>query len=155
MLYTAQSTQTLASMNSSRKVLGIFGGNDIGNSIDKAKDAGLLKKKTGVFKSSGDVGGKDLDFYKFKLDKTTKFSARLENQDQKNDKDPISFSIVTSKGAVVTGLDGKSLFKNNIPAGKTDFISTRLPAGTYYARLESSKGSDQNYKFRLAASALS
>jgi hypothetical protein len=154
MLPISQSTRSSASIIPS-KGFRIFGGGDIGDSIDKAKDAGLLKRKTGVFKSSGDVGGKDLDFFKFKLDKTTKFSARLANKDSRNDKDPISFSIVTSKGEAVKGLDGQSLFKNNIAAGSSGFVSSRLAAGTYYARLESPKGSNQNYEFRLAASALS
>jgi hypothetical protein len=151
MLSTFQSNRSL---NSSRKVLGVFGRNDIGDTIDKAKNARLLKQGSGVFKSSGDVGGQDLDFFKFKIDTSTVFTARLENKSRKNDRDPISLSVVSGDGMTLKGADGKLLSRDSISAGATDTISTTLSPGIYYIRLESVKGTDQNYKLRLATSAL-
>jgi hypothetical protein len=152
MIFTQQPARTLTSMNSRKPlgIFGIFGSSDVGNTIDKAKDVGLLKKGSGVFKRSGDVGGKDLDFFKFKLDTTTTFNARLENKERKNDQDPISLSIINANGITINGMDGIALSKNNILAGKTDILSSSLPTGTYYIRLESAKGSGQNYKLRLS-----
>lgn len=152
MISTSQSTRFFNATSSSRGFLGI-GGGDIGNTIDKAKDVGLLKKGTGIYKHSEDVGGTDLNFFKFKLDSTTLFSARLKNQKRSGETSLSSLTIVTSSGATVKGSDGKSLFKNNIQAGTTKSISTNLAAGTYYIRLQSPEGSGQNYKLRLAASA--
>jgi hypothetical protein len=126
--------------------LGLFG-SDVGNTLEKAKSVPSLKKGSS-YKRSGDVGGKDLDFYKVKLTAPTQFSARLENRDRKNDKDPITLSIVDSKGMAMTGT---TPFSQTIKAGKTQTVSGQLAAGTYYVRLESSKGSNQNYKMRLSA----
>jgi hypothetical protein len=152
MLSTFQSDRSLISLNSSRKVLGIFGRGDVGDTIDKAKNARLIKGGSGVFKHSGDVGGKDLDFFKFKLDVNTPFTARLQNKSQKDNRDPISLSIVGADGTTLSGMDGKSLSKDRILAGTTETISTNLAPGVYYIRLESAKGTDQKYKLRLATS---
>jgi hypothetical protein len=154
MLSTFQSDRSLISLNSTRKVLGIFGRSDVGDTIDKAKNARLIKGGSGVFKHSGDVGGKDLDFFKFKLDINTPFTARLQNKSQKDNRDPISLAIVGADGITLNGMDGQSLSKGKILAGTTETISTNLAPGVYYIRLESTKGTDQRYKLRLATSAL-
>jgi hypothetical protein len=151
MLSTPHADRSLNSMNSSR-ALRIFGGRDIGDTIDKAKNARLLKGGSGVFKHSGDVGGEDLDFFKFKIDTNTPFTARLKNKSRKNDRDPISLSILGSDGMTLNGTDGKPLSRSSIPAGTTNTIVTTLPPGIYYIRLESAKGVDQPYKLRLATS---
>ncbi|MCU0566658.1 MAG: hypothetical protein MUF49_08685 [Oculatellaceae cyanobacterium Prado106] len=153
MLSTNQSTRLL-NASTNRRFLGIFGSSDVGDTMKAARDVGLLKTGTGVFKRSGDVGGKDLDFYKFKLDTTSPFSARLINNDSRRDRDPISLTILNSAGNTVTGIDGRSLDRRNIRAGAMGILSTSLPAGTYYVRLESVQGRNQNYRLRLAASAL-
>jgi hypothetical protein len=155
MLSTFQPDRSLmSSSNHSRKVLGVFGRNDVGNTIDTAKNARLLKQGSGVFKHSGDVGGQDLDFFKFKIDTSTVFTARLQNKSRKNDRDPIALSIVNGDNLMLNGADGKPLSRGSISAGTTDTISTTLNPGVYYIRLESVKGTDQNYKLRLATGAL-
>jgi hypothetical protein len=148
MLSTPHSDRSLTA-NSSR-ALRIFGGKDIGDTLEKAKNARLLKGGSGVFKHSGDVGGKDLDFFKF--DTNTPFVARLKNKSRKDDRDPISLAILGSDGMTLNSMDGKPLSRSSIPAGKTESIVTTLTPGIYYIRLESAKGIDQPYKLRLATS---
>jgi hypothetical protein len=151
MLSTPHSDRSLTAMNSSR-ALRIFGGKDVGDTLEKAKNARLIKGGSGVFKHSGDVGGKDLDFFMFKIDTNTPFTARLKNKSRKDDRDPISLAILGSDGMTLNGTDSKPLSRSSIPAGKTETIVTTLTPGIYYIRLESTKGVDQPYKLRLATS---
>jgi hypothetical protein len=150
MLSTPHSDRSLTA-NSSR-ALRIFGSKDIGDTLEKAKNARLLKGGSGVFKHSGDVGGGDLDFFKFKIDTNTPFVARLKNKSRKDDRDPISLAILGSDGMTLNSMDGKPVSRSSIPAGKTESIVMTLTPGIYYIRLESAKGVDQPYKLRLATS---
>jgi hypothetical protein len=152
MLSTSQSTQALDSRNSlsTRRSKGFLGGifdRDIGDSTKKAKDIGTLSRSRS-YSHSGDVGGKDLDFFKFKLDGSTQITAKLKNSDKDND--PIALTILKPNGNAAKGSDGKFLFKN-VQSGKSKQITTRLAAGTYFVRLQSDKGSNQDYDFDLTA----
>jgi hypothetical protein len=112
--------------------------------LEKAKTVPLLKKG-GSFKHSGDVGGKkDLDFYKVKLTTPTVFNLRVENEDRKNDRDPVTFSVVDSDGMAMT-----TPFSKVVKAGKTKTLMAQLEAGTYYVKLECPTGGNQDYKLRL------
>jgi hypothetical protein len=148
MLSTSQSVRPLNSNQARGGFLGLFGRRDVGDTIDKAKDIGTIKRG-GVFKASGDVGGKDLDFFKFKSDVPLSFSARLDNNSSKRDKDPVTLTFVDKSGKAIMGTDGKGLMQT-IKAGKTNTVTSTLAAGTYYIRLESTAGKDQNYKLRLS-----
>jgi hypothetical protein len=152
MLSTSQSTQALDSRNSlsSRRSGGFLGGifdRDIGDSTKKAKDIGTLSRSRS-YSRSGDVGGKDLDFFKFKLDGSTQITAKLKNTDKDND--PIALTILKNNGNAAKGSDGKFLFQN-VQSGKSKQLTARLAAGTYFVRLQSDKGSNQNYDLDLTA----
>jgi hypothetical protein len=124
---------------------GLFS-SDVGDTLEKAKTVPLLKKG-GSFKHSGDVGGKkDLDFYKVKFTTSTVFNIRVENEDRKNDRDPITFSVVDSDGMAMTGV---MPFSKVVKAGKTKTLMAQLAAGTYYVKLECPMGRNQDYKLRL------
>jgi hypothetical protein len=130
-------------------VRGLFS-TDVGDTLEKAKNVPTIKRG-GSFKRSGDVGGKkDLDFYKVKFNAATQFSVRVENEDRKNDRDPITFSILDSKGMAMTGT---TPFSQVVKAGKTKTLSAQLEAGTYYVKFECLAGKNQDYKMRLSSDA--
>jgi hypothetical protein len=147
MLSTSSSTQALNSRQS-RSFLGGLFDRDIGDSPRRAKDVGTLRSGRS-YSHSGDVGGKDLDFFRVKFDRSTQFTARLKNEEK--DKDPIALTILDSDGDAIQGNNGKFLFRN-IESGRTKQLSTRLSAGTYFVRLESAKGRNQDYDLNLSAS---
>lgn len=154
MLSTSKTTQPLSSTSLRSTRSGLFGGlfnRDPGGSIGKAKDIGTLSRSRS-YSRSGEVGKKDLDFFRFKLDGTTSITAQIKNEDK--DKDPIAMTILDHSGNTITGNDGRFLFKN-IQPGATKQIAASLSAGTYYVRLQSAKGSHQDYNFDLTASSSS
>jgi hypothetical protein len=145
------STSSSKTLNSTRRSRGFLGGlfdRDVGDSIRDAKDVGTLNNGR-RYSRSGDVGGRDLDFYRVKFDRNTQFTARLKNENK--DKDAIAMTILDNDGDAVQNANGRFLFRN-IEAGKTKQISTRLSAGTYFVRLESAKGDNQDYDLELSAS---
>lgn len=129
----------------------IFGSSDFGDSRAKAENIGKLKRGRS-YDYSGDVGRNDPDFFRFKVSqKQNSFSARLMN-DRDNDA-PIAVSVLDKRGQVVK-IGGQFLFKN-IEAGETVSLSTqRLRKGTYYFRILSAEGSNEDYdvEFSLSAS---
>ncbi|MBW4515112.1 MAG: hypothetical protein KME11_07795 [Timaviella obliquedivisa GSE-PSE-MK23-08B] len=145
MLPTSKITQTLRT-NPLRSIRAGLFSRDVGDSIEKAKDIGTLSRS---YSRSGEVGKKDLDFFRFKLDRTTSITAKIENEDK--DKSPIAMTILDGRGNTIQGSNGKFLFRN-IQPGATKQIRASLPAGTYYVRLGSAKGSKQDYEFNLTAS---
>ncbi len=151
MLPTSKTTQTLGSINPLRSTRAGLFSRDVGDSIEKAKDIGTLSRSRS-YSRSGEVGKKDLDFFRFKLDGTTSITAKIENEDK--DKSPIAMTILDGSGNTIQGSDGKFLFKN-IQPGATKQIAASLSAGTYYVRLGSAKGSKQDYDFDLTASSSS
>ena len=146
MLPTSKTTQPLASTNPLRSTRAGLFSRDVGDSIEKAKNIGTLTRS---YSRSGEVGKKDLDFFRFKLDGTTSITAQIKNEDK--DKSPIAMTILDGSGNTIQGSNGKFLFKN-IQPGATKQIAASLPAGTYYVRLGSAKGSKQDYDFDLTAS---
>ena len=135
--------------SSKRGFLDDLFGSDAGGTLNSARDLGTLKSGSS-FKRSGTVGGRDLDFFKFKLDRTTDFSAELNNRSN----DPIALTILGGSGNSVTNR-GRTLFKN-VEGGDDQILSTTsLPKGTYYARLQNANGSQDSYDLRLNGSASS
>lgn len=129
----------------------LFGSSDYGDSRDDAENIGKLKRGRS-YNYSGDVGRNDPDFFRFKISrKRSPFSVELTN-DRDNDA-PIAISILNKKGKVVK-VDDQFLFKN-IEVGETASLSTRrLRKGTYYFRILSAEGSNEDYdaKFSLSTS---
>lgn len=146
MLPTSKTTQTLGSTNPLRSTRAGLFSHDVGDSIEKAKNIGTLSRS---YSRSGEVGKKDLDFFRFKLDGTTSITAKIKNEDK--DKSPIAMTILDGSGNTIQGSNGKFLFKN-IQRGATKQIVASLPAGTYYIRLGTAKGSKQDYEFDLTPS---
>ena len=132
----------------------LFGSSDFGDSPEDAKNIGKLKRGKS-YDYSGDVGQNDLDFFRFKVaKKRSPFSAKLSN-DRGNDA-PIAISVLNKQGKVVKVGD-QFLFKN-IEVGETASLSTRkLRKGTYYFRVQSAEGSNEDYdvEFSLSASSTS
>lgn len=130
----------------------LFGSSDFGDSREDAENIGKLKRGRS-YDYSGDVGRHDPDFFRFKISqKRSPFSARLTN-DRDNDA-PIAISILNKRGKVVK-IDDRFLFKN-IEAGDTATLSTRrLRKGTYYLRILSAEGSNEDYDVNLSLSSSS
>ncbi|HEY9644067.1 MAG TPA: hypothetical protein V6C57_26480 [Coleofasciculaceae cyanobacterium] len=121
---------------------------EFGDNQDDAKDLGTLKSSKS-YNFSGDVGGKDLDFFKFKIGGRTRFSAKLKNESDGNQ--PIAVTVLDTSGRSVTGSNGKPLF-SNIKAGKTFTLTEpNLAKGTYFLRLQSAgkNAKDEDYSLNL------
>lgn len=121
---------------------------DYGDSLKNAENVGSLKRGKS-YSYSGDVGGDDLDFFKFKLDRRGSFSATLTNKSDGNQ--PIAITLLNRQGKVVKN-SGKFLFANT-EAGTSQTLSvTGLAKNTYYLRLQSANGRDEDYDLRLSPS---
>lgn len=121
---------------------------DYGNSLNDAEDIGSIRRGRS-YNYSGDVGGDDLDFFKFKLDRRGRISATLNN---KSDGDqPIALSLLDRRGKVVKA-NNNFLFAN-AEAGEAQSISVRgLAKGTYYLRVQSEAGRDEDYDLTVSQS---
>lgn len=121
---------------------------EFGDTQDDAKDLGKLKSSKS-YNFSGDVGGDDLDFFKFKIGNLTRFSAKLKNDSDGNQ--PIAMTILDTSGRAVTGSKGKPLF-SNVKAGRTlTLTEPKLAKGTYFLRLQSAgeNAKDEDYDLDL------
>ncbi|WP_088890841.1 T9SS type A sorting domain-containing protein [Leptolyngbya ohadii] len=121
---------------------------DYGDSLKDAENVGSIKRGKS-YDYSGDVGGRDLDFFKFKLDRRGSFSATLNNKSDGNQ--PIALTVLNRQGKVVRN-NGKFLFANT-EAGNSQTLSVSgLAKGTYYVRLQSENGRDEDYDLKLSQS---
>ncbi|MBI4739650.1 MAG: hypothetical protein HY785_01990 [Oscillatoriophycideae cyanobacterium NC_groundwater_1537_Pr4_S-0.65um_50_18] len=149
-LFRASSSGTLtrnSSLNFGSRSL--VSRSEFGDDRDDAEDLGTLKSGRS-YNFSGDVGGEDLDFFKFKLGRRERFSAKLKNESDGNQ--PIAISILNTSGSVVKGSNGKFLFAN-VKALKTFTLKEpRLAAGTYFLRLQSAqeRSKDEDYELSLS-----
>ncbi|MCU0566357.1 MAG: hypothetical protein MUF49_07150 [Oculatellaceae cyanobacterium Prado106] len=151
-----QSTQTTRTLSDRRSTFtarsgflgGIFGG-DIGDSTRTARNIGTLRSGRS-YDHSGDVGGRDLDFFRFTTDRRLSITAKLENDDRRRD-DPIAMTLLDRNGSPLARGNGRFLFVN-VPHEETGTITARLAAGTYFVRLESARGNNQDYNFEISAS---
>ncbi|MBD3882577.1 hypothetical protein IFO70_12470 [Phormidium tenue FACHB-886] len=118
---------------------------EFGDEIDDAEDLGTLR--SGNSRSfSGDVGGRDLDFFKFRLDKRNRFTARLENDGN----DAIAVTVLDRRGRGVRGSNGRLLF-TNVEAGETFSLNDpQLKSGSYFLRVQSEEGRNEDYELRLS-----
>lgn len=124
---------------------------DVGNSRDDAKNIGTIKRGKS-YSYSGDVGGGDLDFYKIKISDRTSFSIRLKNNS--DDEQPIAISVLDRSGKNVVKSDSQFLF-DNVEAGDTGTLSiSNLKKGTYYIRLQSENGRNEDYDLSFSTSSL-
>lgn len=118
---------------------------DPGDRLSTAQNLGSLNRSS--VQRSGTVGSRDLDFFKFRVDRSTPFTARLRNQ---SFNEPIAFSLLDRRGNVVR-YNGNYQFRN-VDAGATDDLSLNLPAGEYYLRLQSANGRNEGYSLELSRS---
>ena len=126
-----------------------FGRSEFGDTRDDAKDVGTLKSGKS-YSFSGDVGGDDLDFFKFKLSNRNSFSAKFKNNSDGNQ--PIAISVLDTRGNAVKGSNGKFLF-SNVKALKTSTLKeSGLSAGTYFLRVQSAqpRSKDEDYELSLS-----
>jgi hypothetical protein len=122
---------------------------DAGNSLNTAQNLGTLRRNS--TRSSGTVGAADQDFFRFKVDQTTAFSARLRNSSRRNQ--PIAVTILNRRGQAVE-LNQSFLFRN-VAAGATDTITVNgLPKGEYFVRLQSVNGRNEAYDLELSRTTL-
>ncbi|MBD1852146.1 pre-peptidase C-terminal domain-containing protein [Leptolyngbya sp. FACHB-711] len=121
---------------------------DYGDSLKNAENIGSIKRGKS-YDYSGDVGGDDLDFFKFKLDRRGKIFATLNNKSDRDE--PIAISLLNRQGKVVKAQDN-FLFAN-VEAGESQTISVRgLAKGTYFLRIQSENGRDEDYDLNLSQS---
>ena|GEM_PF-5229149 len=118
----------------------IFGSNSPGNSPSSAKNIGTIGRS---YSFSGDVGGTDLDHFKFKVSTKRDFRIAIENEGRRN----IITSLLDSRGRL--------LFVRNTPLSvvvrpdkESGFIVRNLSRGTYFVRL-SSGGRGEDYNMSL------
>lgn len=99
------------------------------------------------------VGGSDVDFYSFDLDRTSRVSAFLSNQASISggSNNSIALSILDSQKRTVQTTSGRFLFDNVEPAQSTTLFAP-LPEGSYSVRVQSDVGRDLPYKLRLTRS---
>ena len=118
----------------------IFGSSAPGSSPDSAKNIGTLSRS---YSFSGDVGGRDLDHFKFKISNKRDFRIAIENEGNRN----IITSLLDSKGELL-------FIRNNPlsvvvrPDKESGFIVRNLKKGTYFVRL-SSGGRGEDYNMSL------
>ncbi|GAB4376553.1 MAG: hypothetical protein Kow00121_23860 [Elainellaceae cyanobacterium] len=126
----------------------MFGSSDFGDSPDDAENVGTLKRSTS-YSYSGDVGGRDLDFFKFQNDqKRSAFSLSLSN---KSSNEPIAVSVLNRRGRVVK--QGSQFLFKNIEAGETGTISVnRLRKSTFFIRIQSAEGNNEDYDLEFSLS---
>lgn len=117
-----------------------FGSSAPGNSPDSAKNIGTLGRS---YSFSGDVGGRDLDHFKFKISNKQDFRIAIENEGNRN----IITSLLDSRGELL-------FIRNNPlsvvvrPDKESGFIVRNLKKGTYFVRL-SSGGRGEDYNMSL------
>lgn len=127
----------------------LFGSSDYGDTPADAEKVGRLKRGRS-YNYSGDVGGRDLDFFRFKMRKRNSLSIRLTN-DRNND-EPIAISILNRKGRVVKNGD-EFLFKNINVGESATLFADRLRKGTYFFRIQSAEGRNEDYDLSFSLSA--
>lgn len=153
-IFGASSSQKLATRNVQTSGFwdSLFGSSDFGDSPDHAENVGKLKRGKS-YNYSGDVGRNDLDFFRFKVSqKRNPFSAKLTND--RNNAAPIAISVLNKRGRVVKSAN-QFLFRN-IEVGETAALSMqKLRKGTYYFRIQSAVGSNEEYDVEFSLSALS
>lgn len=118
----------------------LFGSAAPGSSPNSAKNIGTLGRS---YSYAGDVGGPDLDHFRFKLSTKRDFRIAVENEGRRN--------IITS----LLDSDGQLLFIRNKPLSvvvrpdkESGFIVRNLRQGTYFVRL-SSGGRGEDYRMSL------
>ena len=119
-----------------------FFGSEVGDSIDDARDIGKLSKSS-KYENDGSVSDDDPDFYKFKLKGSGNLKLKFRNEGEES----INFSIVNKRGQVVT-VDGRRLFEQ-VGEDDKESLDVRLGKGTYYLRIETEDGNNEDYFFKL------
>lgn len=118
----------------------LFDSNSPGNSPGSAKNIGTLGRS---YSFSGDVGGTDLDHFKFKVSTKRDFRIAIENEGSRN----IITSLLDSRGRLL-------FIRNNPlsvvvrPDKESGFIVRNLKSGIYFVRL-SSGGRGEDYNMSL------
>lgn len=115
---------------------------DFGNTLGTAENVGSLKRRAS-YNYTGQVGGSDLDFFRFRVrNRRRPFSLSLNNNSQF--RQPIAVTVLDQQGRPVVR-NGSFLFKN-IEAGQTGTISVpQLGKGTFFLRLQSATGRNEPY----------
>jgi len=127
----------------------LFSRKEFGDTRKDAEDLGTLKSGKS-YNFSGDVGGNDLDFFKFKLGRRDSFSAELKNKSDGNQ--PIAISVLDTRGNAVRGSNGKFLFANVKALRTFTLKEPKLSAGTYFLRVQSDQpqSKDEDYELNLS-----
>lgn len=118
----------------------LFGSDSPGNSSSSAKNIGTLNRS---YSFSGDVGGTDLDHFKFKVSTKRDFRIAIENEGSRN----IITSLLDSRGRLLF-IRNKPLSVVVRPDKESGFIVRNLNRGTYFVRL-SSGGRGEDYNLSL------
>jgi hypothetical protein len=122
----------------------LFHNNDVADRIEDARNIGKLSKSSS-YTNRGDVGGRnDRDYYTFKVKKAGTIKLKIDHIDRD---DPITVSIVNRQERVLS-VNGKRLITEIDPREKGK-LSARLQKGTYYLKIESEDGRNQDYRLSL------
>ena len=117
----------------------LFGDGD--DSIDNANSIGKLSKSS--FEDNGRVSEDDPDYYKFKLKNRGSLKFNFKNRGEES----IQFSVVDRRDRVIS-VNGKRLFAE-IDRDDKGNLNTRLREGTYYIRVETEDGDNEQFSLKL------
>lgn len=126
----------------------LFGSSDYGDTQADAEKVGRLKRGRS-YNYSGDVGGRDLDFFRFKTRKRHSLNVTLTNN--RSNGQPIAISILNKNGRVVKNGD-EFLFKNINVGESATLFANRLRKGTYFFRIQSAAGRNEDYDLNFSIS---
>jgi hypothetical protein len=123
---------------------------DYGNTLRTAENVGSLKRRAS-YHYSGQVGGSDLDFFRFRVTHRRRpFSLSLANRSPFNQ--PIAITVLDQQGKPIQR-NGSFLFRN-VDAGKTASLSVpQLGRGTFFLRIQSVNGRSERYDLSFALTA--
>jgi hypothetical protein len=122
-------------------------GIDTGSGTNFGDTQNLGRLQSGkTYRESGSVGGdRDIDSYRFTIDRTSRIFSELSN----NGNDDIAFRLLGNSGETVTTSNGNILFANVQRGDNERLLAPTLEAGTYTFVIQSKVGNNEDYSFKL------
>jgi hypothetical protein len=116
-----------------------------GSNFGDEQNLGVLRSGR-TYRESGNVGGdRNIDSYRFTVDRTSRIFADLSN----NGNDDIAFRLVNNSGETVRSSNGNLLFANVRPDDDDRILAPTLGAGTYAFVITSSGGRSEDYSLGI------
>lgn len=118
---------------------------DPGNNLRSAQ---AISAFLGPRELTNRVSASDPDFYRLTIARERTLSLTVGNPSGQ----PIALALLDNRGNVALSRTGSDLALSVRPRSSAQFTYTRIPAGTYYVRLESNSADASSYRLRLSVS---